>query len=61
MSDSKNQRQSVLMRSSLRLNEKEDLFGLITAGDARRASRQCNTAPHLSDYPQDEEDQNDLV
>lgn len=31
MSDSKNQRQSVLMRSSLRLNEKEDLFGLITA------------------------------
>ena len=31
MSDSKNQRQSVLMRSSLRLDEKEDLFGLITA------------------------------
>lgn len=31
MSNSKNQRQSVLMRSSLRLNEKDDLFGLITA------------------------------
>ena len=48
MSDSKNQRQSVLMRSSLRLNEKEDLFRLITA---EMHAELPDSAIRLSIYP----------